>query len=393
MDALRLSLDGLSLRVCSCTSPCCEAAITHTDMDDLWVHLRDRVNRQSPRFDGILANIPLVDIPPSSSSSEAAHAESGNVLHPIDPQIVPVQVDWLHGLGADIFSLVLCQISISDTGAVAASCKMLHELAHRDEIWRAHARELEVDITSATGHRNCRSLCRDLCHRSRLDEWLHAVDAIERKGGAALPRVMELFEDGQRRLSRLQPADYRDAQSTRRPPQEFALAARLLHALWTIESMAALEGSPDGSLTDVDAEEPSGAVAWLQRLLPQITGKRGEQAQVEVSKFIGRFYEYQSDGAPADRIAAVEALLPSCCLVKLDEAVERRVREGYPMRGGGCGPSEVLRASRVASAIIRWVVATVQLLLIRRRAAQLNAVTDVILRCKADTPAVRRVLV
>ena len=442
-------------------------ALTAETISALWRDLGTSICRQSPQFDSILVAIqaaddaaaPLMASPPAPSRA-ALLANLGCAAGDEAP------VDWLDLLGDDLVVVILRTGDMASTGAVAACCRGLHEIASRDEVWHTHAQRLDVDVAGATAARPCAAMCRDLCSRRRLEAWLDRVEELSRQAGADTGRVNELLEDASRRLSKLQFEDYREAQRTRNPPSELVLAARLLQALFGDEadewrgatdalaaSMAPTEiGTPaatDGSsarsssstLTAVDdavdsssdslqtgdggsdsrpssgtsdsratghalaavrqssptgsscdgADEPSrDAVAWLQRLLPQIGAKRGEHAQLEVAPFLHRFLGYEPDATPPANVVAVEAILPECCLRRLDLCIERRVREGYPLHGGaGCGPSQSLRAARVASALTRWVVATANLVILRRRERQLTAVAREIFRCRANVPPVR----
>jgi hypothetical protein len=96
--------------------------------------------------------------------------------------------------------------------------------------------------------------------------------------------------------------------------------------------------------------------------------------------FLSRFYEFEP--ALADPAAArrVERLLPRVCLRRLDAMLEKRASQGYPKLGGGCGPGDALRAARCAMALVRWVVAAVQLVLLWSRREQLDGVAAQIRR-------------
>ena len=75
--------------------------------------------------------------------------------------------------------------------------------------------------------------------------------------------------------------------------------------------------------------------------------------------------------------------------------MERCVREGLERRKKSTqhqprgAVTEELCAGRVASDIVRWVVATAQGAKLARREGQLNAVASEILRSRANTPPVQ----
>lgn len=164
---------------------------------------------------------------------------------------------------------------------------------------------------------------------------------------------------------------------------------------------AADDGGGGGGGGDASARECRQAVAWLQELLPDIGARRGAQAQAHVAPFLQLFHRFQHSSSSAQGggggagaagealwLADVQALLPHCCLRNLDSSLEKLVKDGYVKLGGGCGPSEALRANRVASALIRFVCATAQGVLLRTREGQLNRVGAEVLRCRANVPAV-----
>ena len=91
---------------------------------------------------------------------------------------------------------------------------------------------------------------------------------------------------------------------------------------------------------------------------------------------------YRSDCAAPGRLADAASLLPECCLKRLDASMVRYIREAAR------AVTQELRAARLASAIVRWVVATVQGAMLSRRERQLSTVAHEILRCRFDVPAV-----
>ena len=379
-----------TLNACQCDPPSAEALPSRQEMGELWRWLRSRVIKHGAEYDSILRTLQINEEEFASASprqaEETVHAESGGATSDDgdgddsddgdgDDEAEPIE--WLDGLGDDLLCLVLRQAGVASTGAAAATCTTLRNLALRDEIWLAHAESLEIDTAEATAQRTCKALCRDLVSRRRLEAWVKLVDAKSSDANRALVKISQRFEDAMRRLSKLQMADYRVSARILTPPAELELAARLLRPLFC---------TMDAELS-VPSEE---AVSWLQNFVPQIHGLRGEQAQEQVADFLSCFHQFRPDRLDRERIAAVEAQLGGVCLKRLDETIEKRVREGYEgSGGGGSGPSDVLRASRVASAIVRWAVSMVQNIITKRRERQLNAVASEILRCRANTPPVR----
>ena len=378
-----------TLNACQCDPPSAEALPSRQEMDELWRWLRSRVIKHGTEYDSILRTLRINEEEFASASprqaEEAIHAESGSATSDDgddddgddgdDDEAEPIE--WIDGLGDDLLCLVLRQAGVASTGAAAATCSTLRDVARRDEIWLAHAESLEIDTAEATAQRTCKALCRDLVSRRRLEAWVKLVDARSSDANRALVKISQRFEDAMRRLSKLQMADYRVSARILNPPAELELAARLLRPLFC---------TMDAELS-VPSEE---AVAWLQNFVPQIHGLRGEQAQEQVADFLSCFHQFRPDRLDRERIAAVEEQLGGVCLKRLDETIEKRVREGYEgSGGGGSGPSDALRASRVASAIVRWAVSMVQNIITKRRERQLNAVASEILRCRANTPPVR----
>ena len=353
-------------------------AIT-ADVDVLWQHLRESMARQSPSFDGILYKLP------ASSTVESFDATTVPPIRPTVVTRVRVQadedgapLDWVNGLGSDILSTILRFAGIAATGSAAASCQSLRKLALQDHIWRAFLHGIEP-LVSATTLQQAQPRCREWCDLRRLEIWRAKVRAISPQavphadgmctsidGLSTLQRdakvsfVQVKLDDAHRRLSSLQFEDYREAQRIRSPPFEFVLASTLLHTL-----LHEREGTHNEQV----------AVAWFQGLLPPIADKRGAQAHAHVGVFLSRFFDYASEHAPHRHLLQVEGMLPAVCLHRLDETIEKLVHDGYPkFGGGGCGPGKLLRATRVASAVIRWVAATVQGELTYRRARPLAEV-------------------
>ena len=434
------AIGSLSSR-CQCDPPSAVPSVSAEMMEALWRDLRFSIRRQSPRFDSILGAIALSTAVPELPELPVAPMPAQKTRDDDDDA-----VDWVNGLGDDLLVIILRYSGMEGTGAAASACRTLRDIAMSDDIWRTHASRLDIDAACASTSRPCWAMCRDLCSRRRLGQWLRTVEGHLAQSGAALGKVNELLDDASRRLSRLQLADYREAQRTRNPPDELVFAARLLRALfgndhdelppgdgeherspplWTLDALAGgvdetnasaeedlkiatdatchqgMWGGEDGKIaTDATeaASRPAGdlaahmsastpldheaadereAVAWFQRLLPQIANKRGEHANAEVAPFLALFFRYDREMPSAERLAAVEAILPQCCLKSLDISLEQRVRAGYPSIG------DALRAARLASAVTRWVVGTTQAILLSRRERQLTTVAREIFRCRA----------
>ena len=362
-----------TLSVCSCQPRCAEVAIT-ADVDLLWQHLRESMVRQSPAYDDILRKIPATSETLQVQLSHNTHAIGTVETHTRPQGSRSIALDWVDGLGTDILCIVLRFAGIAGTGSAAASCRALHRLTQQDEVWRAHLESL-VPMNSTRTLQPARR-CREWVDLRRLEMWYSQVLTLSEQasrcfsgacngldGLASVRRdakesfVRAKLDDANRRLGALQYEDFREAQRIQSPPPELVLASWLLHALLH-------ESAEDHDETAV--------LLWFQGLLPQIADKRGAQAQAQVGAFLSQFFDYNAEQAPHQNLLQAEAMLPGVCLRRLDESIQKLVHDGYPkFGGGGCGPGKVLRAARVASAVIRWVAATVQTELACRRAAPL----------------------
>ena len=446
MEGLEKDLSELSVvGMCACRPRCAEPVLDAASMHHLFGELQERIGKHGSRFESIRAAIPVTDRlgpseSPASAAAAAAASRSTTLAAASSGFDAATTVDWVHGIGDDLLCDILREAGVAGTGAAACCCHALHQIAATDALWRAHAQRLDVDVSSATAHRPCRAICRDLCDRKRLSDWLQQVDALARHAGAAAVNVRELISDALRRLARCQGDDFMAAHAAEPPPPELAFAAELLHALLGDGEGEALEPRYAAALRELacdlarecTADGSDGAdtaavaaVGWLRRLIEpsrddaRASGGPPSFFRGDVGRFRHLLQQHRAERVPAARLPALEVLLPRCCLKRLDASLQQRMRVALRSRGTSGEACEAARrrqrelgtpeppaepttaadaathlhkalcVARLASALIRWAVVTAQLALLSHREQELNALASEILRCKANVPPVK----
>ena len=299
-DSLASTFDRLTLvrYSCSCEQRCADPDPAAAAVERLCITLLDCVRAQSPDYNNVLGAIVAIPASASALASAAtrdAPAPQLAAAHADEEATSTTVLNWLEGLGADLFGIVLCHCSIAGVGAAAATCRMLSLAACAEELWLAQAQRQNVDVVSATEQR-CRAMCRDLCSRARLDRWLHAVDATSRDIGAAMARTDDLKKDAYRRFARLTDDDFGAACTMAAPPAELALAAQLLYALWGDGDADAHSSAHEAGYAMVlrevaavgEIDGPRGSLTWLRRLLLLVDCSEGESPSPRIREATGK---------------------------------------------------------------------------------------------------------
>lgn len=184
----RISLDDAET-ICECCPRCAEPAITQHAIDALFSSLREVQRRDSP-VDSTLA-------PAAARTTTWANHDA---------------VDWVGGLGPDIFGAILVCAGVPATGAAAATCRTVREAALLDELWLALVeRTFGAAATAAGACGGWRVACRRLWALRQLELGSDRVRSmVERAQVAQLPgrcshaeTLAEARAEAERRLGRV----------------------------------------------------------------------------------------------------------------------------------------------------------------------------------------------
>jgi hypothetical protein len=370
-----------------------------------WCILKAEVSMQGQRYAPLLASLPHVpaDQDAAFADAELTNAERGAAS--IDRNSQPY-VDWTGRLGTDLLSHILGMTSLAETGRAAATCKAMRECALQDGLWRRHA------CAIFRSERGCSSLqpLRDACGVAqrastqmarqgatpiagwyvwarfvhdvhRLASWAAVLDVFLDRLEGRMPgnrsdhrggRIAVDVSDARQRLSRLQLSDYRTAQCMSSPPVELLRAWALLRVL--LEDAvddAAMPGRGD-AVGEEGIDQLESARSWfVQQLGPTLSNRFGEHAQAHIGGFVSLLLNFDVEAVPTTRVDRAAKMLPGVSVTRIDARMQELLRKS---NRGACGPTDEFRALRVASAITRWAVATVERSMRARWLQQIAAV-------------------
>ena len=366
------------LCACQCDRPCARITPSVADTAQTWEQMW-KVCHRNRGFERLLFVLPV----DSASMVDSAPPRTPTVRH-----TEAAAASYMEALDSDLIGMILRFAGVSAVGMAAAVSRSLRTCTMNEELWHGLLRDtvswlqaIPYDhfdtlfypsfcaqlVHGEAPERGWRHLCRMLYDYQQLLEWQAQCDAIEKscqsmyrypsEGG----RTMQLSAlhipvcAENRRLSKLQLNDYREAQRISPPPAELVTAALLMRTL-----IGRSDGSSSGTATEEDQGEE--AMEWFRQALQVSLGNKfGEHAQAHVGEFLKLFYSFDAAALPPACLLSVEAQLRSLCLARLDE----RLR--LTMMRHSSGLSDECRALRVASAITRWVVAVVKELVVRSR--------------------------